>query len=88
MSEDITITSSVEDAYIDSRFPSRIGGEWTHEDEQKYQKHKAEFDHWLLQIKAAAWEAGCMAGRSREHHKNMTDEQSAEVWPNPYKEQP
>lgn len=52
----------------------------------------AEFDRWLAEhdrkVRAEAWEEGCMAGRNREHHKNMTDEQSAEVWPNPYKEQP
>ena len=34
---------------------------------------------------AEAWEAGCLAGKSREHHANMTEEQAEKAWPNPYR---
>lgn len=32
---------------------------------------------------AEAWEAGCLAGRNRKHHTNMTEEQAEKAWPNP-----
>ena len=34
---------------------------------------------------AEAWEAGCLAGRNRKHHTNMTEEQAEKAWPNPYR---
>lgn len=34
---------------------------------------------------AEAWEAGCLAGKNRKHHTNMTEEQAEKAWPNPYR---
>ena len=34
---------------------------------------------------ADAWDEGCVAGRNREHHTNMTREQAEATWPNPYR---
>ena len=34
---------------------------------------------------AEAWEAGCLAGKNRKHHTNITQEQAEKAWPNPYR---
>lgn len=47
----------------------------------------ADFDAWHRKELAKAWEEGCLAGRNRVHHRNMTPKQAEVAFPNPYKKE-